>query len=262
MAALVLPLATVVSLTHGGRAGYVLLAFYVATTAIICFLEFHSSPNALFQVPSNIIAGHPAFLAGLNKAVCKAQPFADYRNQLGPLIAAGRSFTGAIYYVGFVALTLMQNALFIVFVAFIYYQRAAIMRNAPYLQSVIPYILGYAIFLGSIWCLFRLAYRNDMPKLFAVTNSFGGDYGIIALYMIVLAVWVLYFQFNLEQLAKTAAQIGQLAVVVGGAAVVRFDTAGTFFGTGASVWNILTLTLLFFFITVLVAAFLLREQRC
>src|SRR5205823_111590 len=135
---------------------------------------------------------------------------------------------------------------------------AAIVRKAPYLQNAIFYILGYALFLGSIWCLFRLSYRNDI-KLFDITNPFAGDYGVIALYVIVLAVWVLYFQFNLEQLAKTAAQIGQLAVVAGGAAVVHFDSAGTFFGTHASVTNILTLTLLFLFVTALVAAFLLRE---
>lgn len=266
MAALVLPLATVISLTSGQRSGYVLLAFYMVTTAVICVLEFHSSPDALFQVPPEVIASRPAFLAGLNKAVCLTdQTFRAYRSQLGALIAAGRSVTGEVYYVGFVALTLMQNALFTVFLAFIYFRRTVIAREAPYLQGVIFYILGYAIFLGSMWCLFRLSYRNDMPKLFAINNPFAGDYGVIALYILALAVWVLYFQFNLEQIAKTFAQIGQLAVVVGGAAVVHFDNAGAhsgeFFGARASVTNILVLTLLFVFISALVAAFLLREQR-
>jgi hypothetical protein len=261
MVALVLPLSTVVSLTSGQRSGYVLLAFYVATTAVICLLEVHSSPNAIFQLPPNIIFSQPTFLTGLNKAVCLGQKFVNYRNQLGALIPLGHSVTGAVYYVGFAALTLMQNALFTVFIAFIYLRRDAITRKAPYLQGVIFFILGYALFLGSIWCLFRLSYRNDMLNLFATTNPFAGDYGVVALNVVVLAVWVLYFQFNLEQLAKTFAQIGQLAAVVGGAAVVHFDSAGTFFGTRASVVNILALTLLFFFITALVAAFLLRQQR-
>lgn len=70
MAALVLPLATVVSLTAGQRSGYVLLAFYVVTTAFICILEFRSSPDALFQVRPDVIAGNKAFLTGLNQAVC------------------------------------------------------------------------------------------------------------------------------------------------------------------------------------------------
>jgi hypothetical protein len=116
-----------------------------------------------------------------------------------------------------------------------------------------------ALFLGSIWCLFRLAYRNDMFKLFAEKNAFGGDYGIIVIYIIVLAVYVLYFDLNLEQVAKTVTQIGQLATVAGGAALVHWDGAGTFFGTRASVTNIIVLVLVFFFMSAVTLAFFLKS---
>jgi hypothetical protein len=128
------------------------------------------------------------------------------------------------------------------------------------LRGAIFYILGYAIFLGSIWCLFRLSYRNDMSRLFAVNNPFLGDYAVIGLYLLSLAVWVLYFEFKLDKLAKTLSQIGQLVTVLGGAAFVKFDSAGAFFGTRASFMNILVLTLLFVFVSALVIAFLLRDQ--
>jgi hypothetical protein len=260
MAALVLPLATAISLTRSSNAIYVFGAFYVVTTAIIAGLEFYASPNALFQIPPGSITASPAFFEGLRIA-CGGQKFAAYGQQLPALIASGRSLTGWLYYVGFVAQVLMQNALFVVFVAFIYYPKREIVRRAPYLQNTIFFVLGYAVFLGSIWCLFRLSYRNDMGNLLAQNNPFGGDYAIIVLYAIVLAVFVVYFEFNLEQLAKTIAQISQLLVFIGGVALANRDQAGTFFGTRASVMNVVALFLLFVFISALTLAFLLRSPR-
>jgi hypothetical protein len=81
------------------------------------------------------------------------------------------------------------------------------------------------------------------------------------LYALVLAVFVAYFEFNLEKLAKTIAQIGQFVVFIGGVALVHQDEAGTFFGTRASVMNIVVLSLLLIFISALTLAFLLRPQR-
>lgn len=201
-------------------------------------------------------------MAGIKGAACADPPqtFRDYVGQLPPLLTAGHSWTGVIYYPGFVALALLQDTLFVVFVSFIYF-RQTIAQRGPYLRSAIFFILGYAIFLGSIWCLFRLSYRNDMPRLFAVNNPLAGDYAIIGIYLLSLAVWVLYFEFNLEKLAKTFSQIGQLVTILGGAAFVKFDSAGTFFGTRASFMNILVLTLLFAFVSALVIAFLLRDPR-
>jgi hypothetical protein len=260
MAALVLPLATSISLSKSSNAIYLFLGFYVVTTAIVAFLEFHSSPDGLFQIPPDKIVASSTFFEGLRMA-CSGQTFAGYKDQLPAVIASGRSYTGSVYYVGFVAQALMQNTLFVVFVAFIYYPKEEIVRRAPYLQNTIFFVLGYAVFLGSIWCLFRISYRNDMWKLLAQNNPFGGDYAIIVLYALVLAVFVAYFEFNLEKLAKTIAQIGQFVVFIGGVALVHQDEAGTFFGTRASVMNIVVLSLLLIFISALTLAFLLRPQR-
>src|SRR5262249_9063514 len=157
--------------------------FYFITTAIVSFLEFYSSPNALFQIPPDSITAAPGFLEGLRMA-CNRHEFTGYQEQLPALIASGRSYTGYVYYFGFVAQALMQNALFIVFVAFIYYPKKEIVKRATYLPKSIFFVLGYAVFLGSIWCLFRLSYRNDMLNLLGQKNPFVGDYGIIALYAI------------------------------------------------------------------------------
>jgi hypothetical protein len=260
MAALLLPLATAITLARSSRLIYVFLTFYLITTAIIAGLEFHSSPNAVFQMPPETVTGNPAFFEGLRGA-CNGDKFAAYQEQFRALFGTRRSFTNWSYYLGFVAQALMQNALFVVFIAFLYYPKKEIERRAPYLSRVIFFILGYAIFLGSIWCLFRISYRNDMQNLLNQTNPFGGDVAIIVLYGIVLAVFVAYFEFNLEKLAKTISQISQFLVFIGGVALVSKEQAHSFFGARASIMNIVVLFLLFVFISALTLAFLLRPQR-
>jgi len=260
MAALVLPLATAISLARASRKLYLFAGFYFLTTAIIALLEFVASPDAPFQIAPAAIAARPQFLDGL-KTACSGGTFADYARQLPALIAAGRSYTGLLYYPGFIAQTLMQNALFIVFLAFLYYPKTEIVKRAAYLPNAIFYVLGYAMFLGSIWCLFRLSYRHDTMHLLNMQNSFIGDYAVVGLYAIALAIFVAYFQFNLEQLAKNISQLGQLLVFAGGVAFVQFDQADRVFGAQASVTNILALFLLFIFISALTLAFLLRPAK-
>lgn len=257
MAALVLPLATAISLTKRGKAIYFFGGFYLLTTMVIAFLEFHSAPPALFEVPADVITQHPAFLAGLRIA-CGGQKFTGYADQFRAIAASGSSLTGRLYYPGFVAQALMQNALFVVFLVFLYYPKDRITRQAPYLPSAIFFVLGYAIFLGSIWCLFRLAYRNETTNLLGQANPFVGDYAIIVLYAVVLTVFVVYFQFNWEQLAKTIAQIAQFSVFIGGVTLINQEQARFFFGTRATLMNILVLFMLFMFISALTLAFLLR----
>lgn len=156
----------------------------------------------------------------------------------------------------------MQNALFVVFLGFLYFRRATVVRAAPsYLGERIFFVLGYAVFLGSIWGLFRLSYRRDMLELLAINNPFVSDYLVVALYALALAVFVAYFEFNLEQVAKTISQIGQLLVFVGGAAFVDFGQTDRLFGSRASIVNIFALFMLFLFISALTAAFVLRRSQ-
>jgi hypothetical protein len=197
------------------------------------------------------------FLTGLASA-CSGSAFPGYRTELPALIAAGTSVTGWLYYPGFIAQALMHNALFVVFVASVYFPKRVIAQRAPYLNDAIFFVLGYALFLGSIWCMFRLSYRHDMFNLLRVDNPFFGDWAAIFLYFAVLAVFVTYFQFGLEQLAKTISTIFQFLVFVGGVAYIQFDQADRFFGTKASVLNVIVLFLLFVFLSTLSLAFLLR----
>jgi hypothetical protein len=148
-----------------------------------------------------------------------------------------------------------------VFVAFIYFPKKEIQKKSPYLGHVIFFVLGYAIFLGSIWCLFRISYRNDMASLLGQNNSFIGDVAIIVLYGVVLAVFVAYFEFDLEKLAKTISQISQFLVFVGGVALVSKEQVHSVFGARASLMNIVVLFLLFVFLSALTLAFLLRSQK-
>jgi hypothetical protein len=260
MAALVLPLATAITVAKSGRAIYALAGFYAVTTVSLVLLEIFGSPDAIFQVPAAKITGNAAFFGGLRTA-CGGDKFAGYQEQFRAMFGTERPLTNLVYYIGFVAQTLMQNALFVVFVAFIYFPKKEIQKKAPYLGHVIFFVLGYAIFLGSIWCLFRISYRNDMASLLGQNNSFIGDVAIIVLYGVVLAVFVAYFEFDLEKLAKTISQISQFLVFVGGVALVSKEQVHSVFGARASLMNIVVLFLLFVFLSALTLAFLLRSQK-
>jgi hypothetical protein len=233
------------------------LGFYAATTTAIAIFEFAGSPYAVFEVDPQILQGH-SFIAGLEKA-CGGGKFPEYQAQLKELVAAGSSYTRWAYYVGFVAQTLMQNAVFVVFLAFIYFDKAKLIRSAPYLKDAIFYILGYAVFLGSIWCLFRLTHRNEMTVMFGHASRFAGDYAIVALYGVVLMVFIAYFEFGLEKLAKTLAHLGQFLTFALGVVVVNQNQASIFFGRQASIFNIFVLFLLFVFISAITLAFFLKR---
>jgi hypothetical protein len=260
MAAVYFPLVAVLSVRRSEMTTYVFLGFYVLTTVVICALEFSAEPGALFQVPASIISARPTFLNGLAKA-CSGLTFPDYQREMRGLIGAETSVTGWLYFPGFVAQALMHNTLFVVFVASVYLPKRTIVQRAPYLNNSIFFVLGYALFLGSIWCLFRLSYRHDMFNLLHVENPFFGDWAVIVLYFAVLAVFVVYFQFGLEQLAKTISTVFQFLVFIGGVAYIQFDQADRFFGTKATVLNVMVLFLLFVFLSALTLAFLLRTAE-
>ena len=260
MAALLLPLTAAFFIPKTNRPIYVLLGLYVVTTIIVSALEFYAEPGALFQIRPDAITANPQFLAGL-KLACSGDPFPGYQTHLPALIAAGSSITGWFYYPGFIAQALMQNALFWAFVAFVYFRKDEIVQRAPYLRNAVSYLLGYALFLGSIWCMFRLTYRHDMSHLLGVDNPFLGDWAVIFLYFVVLAVFVLYFGLGLEQFAKTISTIFQFAVFILGVGYIQFDQADRFFGAKASGLNIFVLFLLCAFLSALTLAFLLRPAE-
>lgn len=61
MAALVLPMATVLSQPKSHASTRLFAGFYVLTTLIIAMLEFLASPNALFQIPPHAITANVPF---------------------------------------------------------------------------------------------------------------------------------------------------------------------------------------------------------
>ena len=109
--------------------------------------------------------------------------------------------------------------------------------------------------------MFRLTYRHDMFNLLGVDNPFLGDWAVIFLYFVVLAVFVLYFGLGLEQFAKTISTIFQFFVFVLGVGYIQFNQADRFFGTKATVMNVFVLFLLFVFLSALTLAFLLRAAE-
>lgn len=260
MAALLLPLATTILLVKQSRGAIAALGgFYVATTIAIAVLEFVGSPYAVFEINPVTLQRNPAFLSGLENA-CNGQVFRAYQQSLAQM-AGSVSYTKWAYHLGFVTQALMQNAVFVVFLAFIFFDRGKIKRSAPYLKDAVFYILGYAVFLGSIWCIFRLAHQNDMTLLFGEGSRFGGGYAIVGIYAIVLIVFIVYFELGFDQLAKTLAQIGQLLVFVSGVALTQHPYGSLFFGWKTSVVNLLVLFLVFVFVSAITLAFFLRRNR-
>jgi hypothetical protein len=261
MAAVLLPTASAVSLIRARKAEAAFIAFYAVTTLIIAVLEFRS-PTALFQIPPEGITSNQPFWNGLVNA-CSGNhiPFSEYQAQFHTLNASRHSYTGWFYYPGFIAQTLMQNLLFIVLVAFILYPKSEILKRAPLVPGAIFFVLGYAILLGSVWCLFRLSYRLDMMHLFNVNNPFVGDYAIICLYVVAIEVFIVYFQLDLEKLAKSISIVSQVIVLAGGAALFHWELFDQFFGTHATVNNVLTLCLLFIFLSTLTGALVLRFRE-
>lgn len=260
MAALLLPLATTITLAKKSRTTLLVLSGFYAVTAItVVVFEFVYSPHAVFEVPPGVLRANPSFVASLEDT-CRNTPFTKYQDELRDLVRSGRSYTAWAYYVGFIAQTLMQNALFVVFLAFISFPKKQIVHAAPYLKDTIFYVLGYSIFLGSLWCLFRLTYRNEIAALFG-GNPFGGDYAIVVLYAFVLMVFVVYFEFGLEKLAKTLSHLGQFLVFALGVIAVHYNQASIFFGRQASPGNILVLFVLFLFISAITLALLLKRPR-
>lgn len=175
-------------------------------------------------MPPIRLAGSQGFFAGLAGA-CQGTPFTSYKANWPGITLATQSYTGLLTMLGLQLRLSCKTRFSSYFLVSCTSQQTEIVRSAPFLRERIFFVLGYAIFLGSIWCLFRLSYRRDMLDLFAFSNPFVGDYLIVALYAIALAIFVAYFEFNLEQMAKTISQIGQLLVFVGGAAFVQFKQA-------------------------------------
>jgi hypothetical protein len=265
MAALLLPLATTVLLIEKSRsAALSLVGFYIVATIAVAALEFGASPRAVFEIDPELLRKHPTFLADLDTACANAstasKPFKGYQAELEKMLMAGGSYTRWAYHLGFVASALMQNALFVVFLAFIVYRKQQIVRTAPYLKNVIFYALGYALFLGSLWCLFRLTYINDMQSLFGESGGFGGGHFIVGLYALVLVVFVVYFEFGLEKLAKTLANLGQFVVFALGVAAVQTKHASFVFGHRVGIGTVLALFVLFAFTTAIVVAFFARRD--
>jgi hypothetical protein len=100
-----------------------------------------------------------------------------------------------------------------------------------------------------------------MMHLFNVNNPFVGDYAIICLYVVAIAVFIVYFQLDLEKLAKSISIVSQVIVLAGGAALFHWELLDQFFGTHATVNNVQTLCLLFIFLSALTGTRVLRFRE-
>ena len=267
--ALYLPLTT--ALMVGLKRERVLMLsgiFIIVTAALISFMEFYASPRAIFEIDPQVLRSNPegqAFLAYLDP-ICDpntkalAGKFDEYQQKIEQLVALGSSFSGAMYHVGVIAQALSFITLFTVFGLFIFFRKATLLRATTYFQSSIFFLLGCAIFYGSIWCLFRLTYRVDGNTLFGQHNTFYADYAIVFLYGIALLVFVLYFELELEKIAKKVSQVAQLLAFIFGIAIIQKGDASYIFGSRASLMNVLALFLLLVFLSVISLAFVIRTR--
>jgi hypothetical protein len=277
-AALCLPLAAAVSrVQKSTTAAPVVHAFFVCTvyvgvTAAIAYVEFAQSPHAVLEIAPGVLNAHPGALDGL-MAACNGEPYRSHATDLGGLILQGSSYTHWAYDVGFVAQVLLQAAIFAVFFVFNYDNRRFV-QAAPYARDSIAFLLGYAVFLGSIWCLFLLTYRHESSLLLGTDNVRHGDYSIVGFYGLVLIIFVGYFACNRRKSAKISSaikpsramgqllfSIGQVLFLAGGVAAVELETAqaSRFFGSHASIVSIFILCL-FFALTTALARALTRAQ--
>src|SRR5262249_26209087 len=158
--------------------------------ALISLMEFYASPGAIFEIDPQVLLKNSegqAFVAYL-QPICEPNTpffhgkFNEYQDKIRHLVTLGSSLSGAMYFVGVTGQALSFIILFAVFSLFIFFGKASVLKATPYLQNSIFFLLGCAIFYGSIWCLFRLTYRVDGNALFGQHNTFYADYAIVFLY--------------------------------------------------------------------------------
>src|SRR5258707_9506167 len=100
-----------------------------------------------------------------------------------------------------------------------------------------------------------------MSNLLRQNNPFVGDYAIIALYTIVLEVFVVYFEFNLERLAKSIAQNWSISCIRRRRGAGQPRSSRGFLRHARLGHEHRGAFLLFVFISALTLAFLLRSSK-
>lgn len=263
--ALFFPFATAVTILLEHRSVlYTAIAMYAVMTAVVALVEFFGSPGAMFELSPRVLAAPSGqqFLADFAKICDPSKKFeggyAVFQTKLQYLIQLGRSYSSAVYYFAFVAQALFLIAIFAVFIVAIRYRDRMRTLAPRFLRNAIFFLLGYAIFAVSMWCLLRISYRMDSDAIFGTNNPLYADYLIIALYAVVLAVYILYFEFAFEKLAKIMTSIGGFLTFVFGVTLVQKGMASQIIGIRASVFNLVAVILLFLLISLILLAFMLR----
>jgi uncharacterized membrane protein len=254
---LVLPFATLWLISkHESNKGIRRRVVYtwVGLVLVVSALEFTGSPHAIFEVSPQALrsADGQKFYTNL-KTICTPS-FAykgkydgapdSYQSELSKALSADRSYSGYVYFVALPAQAASLIALLCGFGLIAYFKK-------PYITSFLAHeglnweknniflLFGLALSIGSLWCLYRISYRIDNIDLFGSSNNpLFGDYVVLYLYLLVLAIYVAFVGFDLEKIAKTTSQLAAAAAVVGLSLAAPSGFAGHFFGVQASVQNI------------------------
>jgi hypothetical protein len=249
--AIYIPLTTVTRYVLNNRAQlFTCLGFLLCMTTLICFVEFSDSPLAPFEVPSSRLSTSPLWQDIMH--MCNHDlriNFTDYQKNISDLVRDERSFTGKTYYFGVVVQSISQIMIFICLAIFVRAGDSGIYKAAIVLPKANLFILGCAIFFGSIWCLFRMAYRADENSIFAfdggrLLSGYSGDYIIVLIYTILFATYLMLSGSQLKAIEGRLSQLGTLVVYVCGIGAIKIADptfVTSFIGSRSTVGNVLFL---------------------
>ena len=225
----------------------------VALVAIASFLEFSGSPNALFEVsPASLKQGDGKLFFNHFQTACSEQfsykgkydGAADsFQSELAKAKAGGLSYSHYVYYLAFPVQAGFLALLLACFFIIIYLRKSFIDqflsdRKMNFDRNNLFAMFGLALVIGSIWCLYRLSYRIDNDNLFGSGNNpLYADYVVFWLYFSIIVIYIILAGFDLEKLAKTAAQVAGAAAVLGLSLAAPKGVTDYFFGVRASIQN-------------------------
>jgi hypothetical protein len=98
-------------------------------------------------------------------------------------------------------------------------------------------------------------------QIFSEYNPFYADVAIVVLYFIIWTIYILYFPLGLTSAASKVAPIAQFLLFAGGIASFQVGDTRFFFGSRATVMNIVILILLSLFISIISLVFILKRNR-
>lgn len=236
------------------------LVGWCALVAIASVLEFSASPHALFEVaPQALSQGDGKTFFDRLRTACHSDTFVyknkfdggdgTYQGDLEKAKAVGKSYSAYLYYLAVPFQAAFLLLFLVMFFLMVYFRKPFISEflareRLIWEQQNIFLLFGVALVIAGVWCLYRAAYRTDHIQLFGGSTGFSADLVVFWLYFSVIVIYITFAGLDLEQVAKTGAQVASAATLLG-MSVVPSKYSAQFFGLDASVQNVFALVVLF-----------------